>query len=457
MQMTFWKKLSKRLPFHDKAVLPSERLLLWMLLGIPITWVGSFWGIGWLLFSLYHGLLFSFTLIDLLWMRKMPTLTVTRRAKDLFEIGEENTVMIRIQASAPLKTRMWVQDDYPHGFKINRRTLFLRWDDEQQKECSYQTWPHRRGRHPFHKIHLRLESKRRLWRIQQSFQVPLEVKVYPRLEAVRRVRKGFYQRQLALEGSSIRRIVRVGHEFSHIREYLPDDDPRQINWMVTARRGKLVSNLYHPEAGQQVAILLDCGRLMGIQNDGKTRLDYALEAALGYAAIALQRGEQVSFLAFSDQVQRFVPLGKGMEQLQRIIEASYDLEPSYVETDYLKTWNLLSSHHKSQALVTLFTDAANISFAQNIQTWIAMANRTYRVMTVTMQDPKLLEVKKKAIEREEDVYQQMVVDQLLQEREEVFQKWKKRKVDVLDVEPEQLAFSVIDSYLKIRSRAAAGQ
>ena len=86
-----------------------------------------------------------------------------------------------------------------------------------------------------------------------------------------------------------------------------------------------------------------------------------------------------------------------------------------------------------------------------------MANRTYRVMTVTMQDPKLLEVKKKAIEREEDVYQQMVVDQLLQEREEVFQKWKKRKVDVLDVEPEQLAFSVIDSYLKIRSRAAAGQ
>ncbi|SFJ50065.1 DUF58 domain-containing protein [Thermoflavimicrobium dichotomicum] len=453
--MTFWKKLSRRFPFRGKAILPSDRLLVLLLLGVVVTALGSFWGYGWVSFSVFNGLTFALIVMDLFLLRQFPAITATRHMDSLFEIATDNTVTIKLTAFSPISVRMWLQDDYPHGFRVNQRTFDFKWNHEQTKEIVYQAQPHRRGRHRFGRIHIRFESKLRLLRVQQSFDQEMEVKVYPQLEAVRRVRRGLYRRQSFLEGGPTFRVFGAGREFSHIREYIPDDDPRNINWMATARRGKLVSNVYHPEAGQQVAILLDCGRLMGVRNEGKTRLDYAVEAVLGYAAIALQRGEQVSFLAFSNEILRFVPLGKGMEHLQRIIEASYDLEPGYAETDYLQAWDILSSQHKNKALVTIFTDAANMAFTENFQTFVYRARKKYQVMTVSMQDPRFIERLDQPLVKEEDVYQKMVIEQLLQERKEIFRRLNHKKVVTLDVAPDQLASGVIDSYLQIRSRVEA--
>ena len=192
-----------------------------------------------------------------------------------------------------------------------------------------------------------------------------EVHVYPSLEPTRKVRKGVYHQQN--EGDQfVTRSFGTGREFSHLREYVPDDEARNINWLATARAGKLVSNVFQPEMGQHVAILLDCGRLMGVQDEGRSRLDISLEAALGFAAVALQRGDRVSFLAFSDRVIRWVPLGMGMQHLQKLIDACYDLEPSYIETDYLCAWEHLMKTHKQKTFVALFTDMSNLSFSETM-------------------------------------------------------------------------------------------
>ncbi|WP_168188798.1 DUF58 domain-containing protein [Thermoflavimicrobium daqui] len=450
--MTFWKRLSSRFLFLGKAMIPSPLLLTLLLLGIGITTLGAFWGWGWVCFSIYNGILFSLLIIDIYLVKQLPKLIATRQIDSLFEIAEDNTVRLIIRANAPLSTKMWVQDDYPHGFHTSERTFYQVWKNETSKVITYYVKPHRRGRHQFEKIHLRLQSQFRLLHIQQSFTQRMEVKVYPRLEAVRRVRKGFYRRQSLQDGRALYRSFGAGKEFSHIREYIPDDDPRQINWMATARRGKLVSNVYHPEAGQQVAILLDCGRLMGVHNEGRTQLDYALEAVLGYAAIALQRGEQVSFIAFSDQILRFVPLGKGIEHLNRIVEASFDLEPSYKETDYLQVWNLLQSMHRHRSLVTLFTDMGNITFAESLQNLMSYTKKKFAFLTVSMQNPRLIDQLKQPLVTEEDIYRKIAIEELQQERKRVLRYWSNQKVGTLDVMPDQLASAVIDTYLKIRSR-----
>ena len=94
-----------------------------------------------------------------------------------------------------------------------------------------------------------------------------------------------------------------GWDFSHLREYVPDDEPRAINWTATARQGHLVTNVYQPEQGQQIAILIDCGRIMGIREDGQTKLDRSLEAALVFATLAIERGDRVSLIACSNQIK----------------------------------------------------------------------------------------------------------------------------------------------------------
>lgn len=451
--MTSWMK-SFSLPwFRGKSVLPSAQLLIWLFVSVIATGIGAWWGWGWLFFSISNGILAGLVFIDLWLLRQLPTFTAERKAGSLFEIGKDNQVLLQLQSSTPVTANTWVRDDYPHGFQVSQRTFRVKWKQETKQTITYTAQPHRRGRHPFQDIHLRVESKLKLLILQQKFAQSAEVKVYPQLEAVRKVRKGFYRRQSLTDGFPITRAFGAGREFSHTREYLPDDDPRNINWMGTARLGKLVSNVYQPEVGQQVAILLDCGRMMGVQNEGQSQLDRALEAALGFAAIALQRGDRVSFLAFSDRILRWVPLGMGMAHLQRIIEACYDLEPGYIESDYLKAWELLSTQHKHKTLITMFTDAANMQFSETMSPFITRAKKKHLILTVSMQDPRLKKLLEGLPASEAEIYQRLVINQLQTERRQALHQWGNKKVVALDVEPEKLASAVIYSYLEIRNRA----
>jgi Uncharacterized conserved protein (some members contain a von Willebrand factor type A (vWA) domain) len=71
----------------------------------------------------------------------------------------------------------------------------------------------------------------------------------------------------------------AGTEFSSLRDYLPDDDPRWIDWNATARRGRLVSKEFELERGQNIVAILDAGRVMATRLDGLTKLDHAVNAA----------------------------------------------------------------------------------------------------------------------------------------------------------------------------------
>src|SRR5207253_8684287 len=134
------------------------------------------------------------------------------------------------------------------------------------------------------------------------------VRVYPNLRELRRydllVRRG-------LETQPVGRPVRVAGastEFERVREYLPDDEFRRINWKATARRGQPMVNQFEAERSQNLVILLDAGRFMAALADprplngddaepGLTKLDYALNAGLLLAHVASQRGDRVALLA----------------------------------------------------------------------------------------------------------------------------------------------------------------
>ncbi|TCS93873.1 DUF58 domain-containing protein [Hazenella coriacea] len=450
--MTFWKRLFKRSLFRGKAVIPSSRFMILVLFNVFATTISAWWGWGWLFFFLLNGILVGLVIIDLWLLRKLPDFSASRSVEELFEIKEDNQVNITLTTNKPAYTQMWLRDDYPHGFQVSQRTIPIKWSGETSQTVSYQARPHRRGRHRFESIHIRMESSWKLIILQEAFSVSDEVKVYPRLESLRKVRKGYYRKQTLADETTRIQTFGAGHEFSHIREYIPDDDPRNINWMGTARIGKLVSNVYQPESGQQVAILLDCGRLMGIQNDGQSQLDRSLEAALGYAAIALQRGDRVSFLAFSDRILRWVPLDQGMSHIQKIIEACYDLEAGYVESDYLLPLDFIRKFHRNKTLVTLFTDAANIAFSETMSPFISRVMSKHLILTVSMQDPRLKDLRAASPKMEEDIYRNFVIDQFQEERRQVLKQWNHKKVVTLDVEPQYLASAVILSYLEIRAR-----
>lgn len=452
--MTLLRKLSKKHWFPDKKVIPSSRLIWFFAISTGLVGIGAMFGVAWLFFGIANGVLLALVTVDYQRSKRLPKIFVERECHSMFEIAEENELILRIQLSEPWTGRMWVQDDYPFGFRVSQRTFLLKWDHETEKQLRYTLVPHRRGRHHFAHVHFRMESQWGLLLIQKAISADWEVLVYPRMKEVRKVKQGIYRRQLATEGTPMLYALGAGHEFSHLREYLPDDEPRRINWMATARAGKLVSNVYLPEAGQEVAIVVDCGRMMGIRHEGVTQLDLALEAALGYALLALQRGDRVSFLAFSDQVVRWIPPGKGNSHFQRILDSSFDLEPSFAESNFLLITDLLNRSHRPKTLVTLFTDAANLIYSQTASLWIAQMRKKHLVLTITCQDDRLVQWYQQESKELQEIYERLAYESWFAERKHSLDRLRGKRVEIVDVPSQKMAVQAIQSYLAIRRKRA---
>ena len=94
------------------------------------------------------------------------------------------------------------------------------------------------------------------------------------------------------------RLRGQGSEFESLREYLPGDGFRSVDWKATARRGRLMVAQHEVERSQQICIALDCGRLMTPRVGLQRKFDYALTAALSVARVAQNADDHVGLVAF---------------------------------------------------------------------------------------------------------------------------------------------------------------
>src|SRR5262249_15077849 len=159
-----------------------------------------------------------------------------------------------------------------------------------------------------------------LWR-QHTFALAGAAYVFPNLRALKRytleVRRG-----RAIEAGQRRgRWFGRGTEFERLRDYVPDGDFRRIAWKPTARVGHPVVVEHEVERTQNLLLLLDVGRLMAAPVGGMQKVDYAANAALLLAYVALGLGDRVGLLTFADRVEAYVPPARGRRQMQLLLNA----------------------------------------------------------------------------------------------------------------------------------------
>ena len=162
--------------------------------------------------------------------------------------------------------------------------------------------------------------------------------------------------QLAELGVRTQRRPGEGTEFERIREAVPDDPQRFINWKATARTGRLMATELIPERAQPVIVCLDHGRLMGVGAGELTKLDHAINAALLLIHVALATGDRVGLFAFADRVTVTLPARPGRLQMRRFLDAVRPLRAGEVEADYDEALAELSRWQRRRALVVIFTD-----------------------------------------------------------------------------------------------------
>src|SRR5207237_1403354 len=153
-----------------------------------------------------------------------------------------------------------------------------------------------------------------------------------------------------------RRRLGEGRLFESLRDWVPGDDLRHIDWKATGRRGKVITRQFEAERRQHVLLVLDLGRLLTAEIAGVARLEYVVRAALELAYTAVQHDDNVGVMAFADGVQHFVAPQRGRLALKRVLDVSARVEPRLVEPDYPGAFRYLAARNRKRALTVLFTD-----------------------------------------------------------------------------------------------------
>ena len=380
-----------------------------------------------------------------------------RRTHDeRLSLAAANPVVITVERRQGWReTRFELRDTPPVPFAVApvERLLAGRCGAPGQTQIEYSVTPPRRGDFAFGDLYLRWISPLALWRKQGRIAAAAPVKVYPNLADVRKY--DLLLRQNRLQDLGLRTVRRLGtgSEFERLRDYSPDDEYRRIDWKATARRGKPIAMDYETERSQSIVAMLDTGRMMRSPVGDVMKLDYCVNAILLLAYVAAQKGDRVGLLTFAGEVQKWVAPRSGRAQFLSLLEYLYAVESRPVEPDYVGAVSHLNARQRRRSLVLLFSDLTGSVATDALVQQMVLLRRHHLPLLVTLRDPGVQALARAPISGENVLYQRMVAEKLLADRQATLEQLRRHGVLTLDVSASELSVSVINEYLRLKERA----
>jgi uncharacterized protein (DUF58 family) len=301
-------------------------------------------------------------------------------------------------------------------------------------------------------LHLSIRSKLGFWRRLVDLELASTINVYPDMKQLAEYAVLARTNRLSLMG--VRRTRRIGqdNEFERLRDYTPDDNYKHIDWRSTARRRKLTVKDFQANQSQRLMFLLDCGRMMTNEAAGLSLLDHALNAMLMLSYVALNRGDSVGLVCFSDEIHTFVPPRSGRQQMNRLLHASFNRFPQLVESRYDQAFLYLGSHCRKRSLVILVTNVIDEVNSHQVHQYLGSLAGRHLPLGVLLRDRRLFEAVEVSDPQGPALYRAAAAAEILSWRHQVLTDLHSKGVLSLDVFPEDLTAPLINRYLEIKAR-----
>jgi uncharacterized protein (DUF58 family) len=174
-----------------------------------------------------------------------------------------------------------------------------------------------------------------------------------------------------------------GMQFDEVREYMPGDDVRTIDWNVTARAGKPFIKRYVEEREMTVMLLVDLSASGRFGTAGRLKNELAAEFCAVLAFAAIRSNDKVGLILFTDRIEHFVPPGKGTSHVLRLIRELLHFKITDRKTDIPQALDYLCRVIRKSATVFLVSDFLAADFERKL----SLVNRRHDVIAVTVQDP----------------------------------------------------------------------
>ena len=175
-----------------------------------------------------------------------------------------------------------------------------------------------------------------------------------------------------------------GVEFSEVREYVPGDDVRTIDWNVTARMGTPYIKKFVEERELTLMLMVDASSSseFGSGKEMKGEVMAAITALLSFAAV--RHGDKVGLLIFTDQVELFIPPAKGRKHVLRLIREILYFKPSHHGTDLESALEYVGGVLNRRSMIVVLSDFQDSGFEKAFK----ILCKRHDMLAVSVTDPR---------------------------------------------------------------------
>lgn len=179
-----------------------------------------------------------------------------------------------------------------------------------------------------------------------------------------------------------------GMEFDAVREYVPGDEIRSIDWNVTARSEVPYVKTFCEERELTVFIAVDISASGAFGSQSLSKMETAVEVAAVLMFASLRNNDKVGLMFFADEVAKYVPPRKGRGNVMRLIRELLAAEPIKAETNITKALEYLGRVQRRRCVVFVMSDFLGADCSKAL----SVANQRHDCIAVTLQDPRELEI-----------------------------------------------------------------
>ncbi|MFF2377124.1 DUF58 domain-containing protein [Streptomyces xiamenensis] len=391
---------------------------------------------------------------DLLRAAPVRTLRLSRPASVSIRLGETAEVDLTVTnlSGRPLTADLrdaWPPSSWQPGTQYAAARHHLTVPAGERRRVTTVLHPTRRGDYAAVRVTIRSHGPLGLAARQGSHRVPGTVRVLPPFSS-RKHLPSKLARLRELDGRTSVMLRGEGTEFDSLRDYVPGDDIRSIDWRATARRSAVAVRTWRPERDRHLLLVLDTGRTAAGRVGDVPRLDAAMDASLLLTALAAHAGDRVDLLAFDRRTRAAVRGRTGKDVLPAVVQALAPLEPALIESDMTALATAARAGAPRRSLIVLFTTLETAPVEMGLLPVLPQLTQRHTVLVAAVGDPRIEEMRT-ARGTATAVYEAAAAAQHDEERRRTKARLARLGVTVVEAPPADLPPAVADAYLSLKA------
>ncbi len=440
------KHISKHFYFHPHFYYWVGVVVVFFVLSffIPILYIPTH-------FALY--LLVGLTLWDAYLLFNKENGIATRRIMpEKLSNGDENEVVIKIKNQYNFTIDTEIVDEIPAEFQYRDFEAFATISSNNRFDLKYFLRPTFRGLVSFGSIIVYVNSPIRLVKRRYMTESDQKSAVYPSFQKMKNYHLTALPSQLYSYG--MRKIRKLGHslEFENIKEYVVGDDFRTVNWKATAKSDQLMVNQYQEEVSQTVYCLLDKGRVMKMPFNGLSLLDYAINSILMISYVIIQKKDYAGFFSFSKGIDNSVLPERRAMQMQKIMDALYNVNTDFFESDYSRLYNWVRQKISHRSMLILFTNFETQDGLQRQLPYLKAIAKSHLLLVVIFHNTELDTWVGQPAKDTKSMFDKIAAEKFIYEKKLIIRTLNQNGIQTLLTTPENTTIDTVNKYLELKAR-----